>query len=991
MTHVALAFGHTLDSCFIRITKGYDQSFTLRIRKTHDQLAAVQLLLASYVGLRLSAILRTFGIPEIWFDVNGVVDIQGLITRAAHVIMVTVMSTATASPLPQVPTFVSMDPIVRFGLASSSLLLRHAPFSPSETSKEIIGYQKGAGSGQVAPLKKELQQDRLMRGYMDEILQEIVPRLLHLLRQLLQHCRPLRLDDAYAQLACNVLCGRLLNEGLPGTCHSFEYVYLHNDQNTMSDIKTFRQWYHDTEYERTSYARTRSLKMKMDDLQEEHDKNLCQSRKQESALKNQIRALQDQLNASKDELPCTSSDLQRVQGELDAKWKKALFDLNVSKDELLCVRSELQRVRGELDDQRNASKDELNLACKQLKASEDKLISERSGASARDKELTAELDRTSEQLQRVQGELHEQQKQAESDRDASQKELACVWSELQKSQDGLVRARRELQHASSVSSGASARVEELTAELDRAGQQLQRIRGELHEKEVALQGMEADLWEEQTRNQRIGVEIQQLRSAQRAITPFDHAQQQDACGREELLDQSGADPEHEHNPQLDASVSYVPEYGDSVLLPTHVPVASTSTLPPLRLVKVAWVALAHEYTAQRPFAPMQFQAYSIQPGATLQASPEELEFRPAPDRTRARCYHHSPPHMAAARENHEVLDGYLEDLQKLVDKIADALDEDNTPRTSASCRNINKAVRGLQEVVRKPRNPPASGAAKGKKKSKGGQANEQEEQQEEQQTPQLTPEEVISDRTDAIFNTAFDAGPLSIDEFVQGWEERQVVSGSLEAQEEAALVLLLRGYELQTQQAWFLQDTKLEAYSSTAAYNAVLTFGALRFARNWEQKAKYDKGSFFRKAYAATLSDADAAIFKAKTPEEMEALDGFIQWKRRFQRDKAVWKRLYGVYKTFGPVLFIDSFWIPKQVADNHRSRDFGKLLTALQKSASLRVPLMSVPEYVAGCRATMGVLQAIDDNIVPHLAVWAAANMDDTGATHHRQQGMQP
>ncbi|KAJ7708818.1 hypothetical protein B0H17DRAFT_1124616 [Mycena rosella] len=56
ITHVALAFGNTLDSFFIRLTKGYNQSFTLRIRKTHDRLAVLQLILASYVGLRLSAI-----------------------------------------------------------------------------------------------------------------------------------------------------------------------------------------------------------------------------------------------------------------------------------------------------------------------------------------------------------------------------------------------------------------------------------------------------------------------------------------------------------------------------------------------------------------------------------------------------------------------------------------------------------------------------------------------------------------------------------------------------------------------------------------------------------------------------------------------------------------------------------------------------------------------------------------------------------------------
>ena len=100
-------------------------------------------------------------------------------------------------------------------------------------------------------LQLQPEDDALFQRRMGKIKQSILPRLQEILRQLLKGSWPIRFENQYDQLACNILCASLLSEGSPDAKQFLQYTgctpgtsgYGH----TTSSIQQFKRWENETE------------------------------------------------------------------------------------------------------------------------------------------------------------------------------------------------------------------------------------------------------------------------------------------------------------------------------------------------------------------------------------------------------------------------------------------------------------------------------------------------------------------------------------------------------------------------------------------------------------------------------------------------------------------------------------------------------------------------------------------------------------------------
>ncbi|KAJ7711933.1 hypothetical protein DFH07DRAFT_786045 [Mycena maculata] len=400
-------------------------------------------------------------------------------------------------------------------------------------------------------IKEQIHRDAVISGFRDEIVQILLPRLLHLLRQLLTHNKHIRLgDNPYCRLACNILSAHLLAEGLPNSQHVLDYVDPDAPERTTSEMQTFKQWHRDALEQRARYARTRSMELRLEQMTKELEayknsppQSLSTQNPAASKLEAQMRNLRRDLSATRTDLNATRSERDSLRENVRASETRTTRleserALNRRKIETLeaeakqlklqtCTEAskcELERVREELDDARHEAK--------QTRSDVRVFVVRKSKIPDVSRQLNAELERLRLELEdantarrvqsdtsdRLKGEQEEQERMLRRACDA----LERVHGELDDERNNLKHARSDLK----VSNFELDRIRlelalmlddqvGLQAKLEASKSKFERVRGELDDERKNSEQASSNLNDAKTQLDRLRLELEDTHSARR--------------------------------------------------------------------------------------------------------------------------------------------------------------------------------------------------------------------------------------------------------------------------------------------------------------------------------------------------------------------------------------------------------------------------------------------------------------------------------------------
>ncbi|KAJ7712612.1 hypothetical protein DFH07DRAFT_786011, partial [Mycena maculata] len=531
------------------------------------------------------------------------------------------------------------DPVTCIALACSRLRMSGRAFSGIVESSRI---KHAANGSKGEKIKEQIHRDAVISGFRDEIVQILLPRLLHLLRQLLTHNKHIRLgDNPYCRLACNILSAHLLAEGLPNSQHVLDYVDPDAPERTTSEMQTFKQWHRDALEQRARYARTRSMELRLEQMTKELEayknsppQSLSTQNPAASKLEAQMRNLRRDLSATRTDLNATRSERDSLRENVRASETRTTRleserALNRRKIETLeaeakqlklqtCTEAskcELERVREELDDARHEAK--------QTRSDVRVFVVRKSKIPDVSRQLNAELERLRLELEdantarrvqsdtsdRLKGEQEEQERMLRRACDA----LERVHGELDDERNNLKHARSDLK----VSNFELDRIRlelalmlddqvGLQAKLEASKSKFERVRGELDDERKNSEQASSNLNDAKTQLDRLRLELEDTHSARRVQSEKSDKLQGELDEQDKVLGRLRG--------RLRCELEKKPASG--------------------RPAKVPRLTVSHEYAMQPAMepalAPVRFKHYTIQYGPKFQASPEDLQLERAP-------------------------------------------------------------------------------------------------------------------------------------------------------------------------------------------------------------------------------------------------------------------------------------------------------------------------------------------------------------------------
>ncbi|KAJ7163749.1 hypothetical protein C8R46DRAFT_1352593 [Mycena filopes] len=332
----------------------------------------------------------------------------------------------------------------------------------------------------------------------------------------------------------------------------------------------------------------------------------------------------------------------------------------------------------------------------------------------------------------------------------------------------------------------------------------------------------------------------------------------------------------------------------------------------------------------------------------------------------------------------------LEDSLLLLDKLEDILE--NWPSDSPTSYDAKRRVRDRLDRVRTtlPSTPPA-------RRPRAPSEPPAPAQPPAPAPPEPSTKELKTIRCKKRAQSTWDAGLISdlLDEGDFYHRLFHPVRGPRQVNEEDdALLHLIRPYIEGTEESWRQARgaVKLGSFSLSAqlreesAYLTEPNLAARLVLRNQnltDQEGTSDISTFLRNlihgvnAIQFSLEVAELGRGPGGVTRKTELYTAiwvsegspgtYKTWKTKLEQKIGGRNRLADVYKAFGPIIFFDTFWNPRNLEPNRRHNDFGETL----KELIALVPKQDNPlaEYLPSTKAALShLLNSLYSKLEPHI-----------------------